>query len=375
MKTPQSSLQQHLDALCRQGVQKKIFPGAAAAIVTGHGNRRFSAVSFAGLTRLGSRGTDIKPDTFFDLASLTKPLTTSLSMFILMDQGTLAPNDRYGDISNRTIPPDKQDITIAHLLSHSSGLAPYKPYFKGFHPADTKSAGNQLIQQILQAPLEYAPGMDCRYSDLGFILLGDLLQQMTGRPLDLFFRDRIADPLGLGRDIFFVRLSENNRHAQDHFAATEQCAWRGRILQGEVHDEHCCLMDGVAGHAGLFGTIDGVGRLCTALLDSWQGRRRAGNLPISNTTLKMVLRRQYQDKTWCLGFDTPSTAYTSAGRYLSRKSIGHLGYTGTSFWIDPARDIVLILLTNRVHPSRENKKIREFRPWFHDRVMEFLFPL
>jgi CubicO group peptidase (beta-lactamase class C family) len=376
MATPQSSLRQHLDALCRKGVQEKIFPGAAAAVVTGHGNRRFSAVSTAGLTRLDSRGTKIKPDTFFDLASLTKPLATTLSILVLIEQGAFTADDRYADISNRTIPPDKQDITIGHLLSHSSGLAPYRPYFKRFPPDSGMAADEQLIQQILQDVPTYATGTDCRYSDLGFILLGDLIKQISGRPLDHFFKKKITEPLALSQDIFFRPLSEKEKNPapQNRFAATEQCGWRKRMLQGEVHDEHCFLMGGVAGHAGLFGTIGGVLHLCTSVLDSWQGGERGSNLPISATTLRMALQQQYPTRTWCLGFDTPSTDYTSAGSYLGQRSIGHLGYTGTSFWIDPVKDTILILLTNRVHPSRENKKIREFRPWFHDQVMKFLFP-
>jgi len=374
METPESSLLQHLDALCRKGVQEKIFPGVAAAIVSGHGSRRFSAVSTAGQTRVDCRGKGIKPDIIFDLASLTKPLATTLSILTLMKEGALAPDDRYADISSFTIPPDKQNITLAHLLSHSSGLAPYKPYFKHFSPDGAKSAGKQLVQRILQAPLEYATGTDCRYSDLGFILLGDLIKQISGQPLHHFFREQIARPLHLNRDLFFLPPDVEKTFHHNQFAATERCGWRKRILQGEVHDEHCFLMGGVAGHAGLFGTIGGVLRLCTAILDSWQGEGQS-NLPISGTTLRMALQRQYPTRSWCLGFDTPSKGYTSAGRYLARQSIGHLGYTGTSFWIDPVKETILILLTNRVHPSRENKKIREFRPWFHDRVMEFLFSL
>ncbi len=374
MEAPESSPQMHLDMLCHQGVQKKIFPGVAAAIVSGHGGRRFSVISTAGQTRVDGPGTGIEPDTFFDLASLTKPLATTLSILTLMEEDALTPDDRYADLSASTIPPDKQNITIAHLLSHSSGLAPYKPYFKHFSPDGAQNAGKQLVQRIVQAPLEYATGTDCRYSDLGFILLGDLIKQISGRPLNYFFKKKITEPLGLSRDLFFLPPDVEKTFGQNQFAATERCGWRMRILQGEVHDEHCFLMGGVAGHAGLFGTIGGVLHLCTSILDSWQGGRKS-NLPISDTTLRMALQRQYPTRTWCLGFDTPSTGYSSAGCYLARQSIGHLGYTGTSFWIDPAKETILILLTNRVHPSRENKKIREFRPWFHDRVMEFLFPL
>ncbi len=170
-----------------------------------------------------------------------------------------------------------------------------------------------------------------------------------------------------------MSFSDRDKIEKHNIAATERCLWRDRIIQGEVHDEHCFLMGGVAGHAGLFGTLDGVLSLCTHIQKTWKGKKTG--LPVDKRILDIALQRKYPDRTWCLGFDTPSTTgYTSAGKYLSKKSVGHLGYTGTSFWIDPEKYTILVLLTNRVHPSRENKKIKEFRPWFHDQVMNFLFP-
>ncbi len=366
-----STLEQHLYFLLQQGIKKGVFPGGAAAVFSGRGRRRIQGITSYGQTRLDEKGTRIEKTTFFDLASLTKPLATSLLTYCLIDQRTLDWNDRYITLNRRKIPSDKKNITVAHLLSHSAGLSAYRPYFELFRPDSEEENKGKLIDQILQDPLEYEIGEECRYSDLGFILLGDWVEQVSGRPLDILFTEQIADPLGLAEDLLYLPLSEKKNFSKEKFAATEHCRWRKRIVQGEVHDEHCFLMGGVAGHAGLFGTINGAGRLCCAILDKWQGRGETG-LPISRDVLNQGLKRRYKGRTWCLGFDTPSQGYTSAGKYLSRKSVGHLGYTGTSFWIDPQRDTVIVLLTNRVHPTRENKKIREFRPWFHDRIMEFL---
>ncbi len=365
-----SALERYIIRLLTRGIKERIFPGAAAAIITGHGRDRVRAVGAAGKTRLDESGITVSPATVFDLASLTKPLATVLGTLLLIDQGRLHPDDRLAELCTCPVPADKADITLAHLLSHSSGLAPYRELFKKFPPDPGSAARQELITTILDMPLDYPVATEHKYSDLGYILLGDILERAAAMPLDVFFTRAIAGPLGLEQEIFFLPPRLHHTISRQSFAATENCPWRGRILQGEVHDEHAHLLGGIAGHAGLFGTITGVGSLCAAILDGWQGR--PSPLPISKKTLARAFKPLHLKTTWCLGFDTPSAGYTSAGRYLSRQSIGHLGYTGTSFWIDPAQDTILVLLTNRVHPDRENKKIRAFRPWFHDRIMAFL---
>ena len=150
--------------------------------------------------------------------------------------------------------------------------------------------------------------------------------------------------------------------------ATQYCPWRQRLLQGEVDDEHCWLMNGVAGHAGLFGSIQGVLDMSAHILNQWQGR---GEHPsYSSTLLQTALVRQHSDQTWCLGFDTPSQPGSSGGKYIFEKSVGHLGFTGTSFWLDPVKDMAVVLLTNRVHPKRDNEKIKQFRPLLYDTVYQ-----
>ena len=365
-----SALEHYITRLLTRGTEDQVFPGAAAAIITGHGRDRVRAKGTAGMSRLDRTGIAVSPATVFDLASLTKPLATALGILMLIDQGRLHPDDRLAELCSCPVPEDKADITLVHLLSHSSGLAPYRELFNNFPPDSGSAARQELITAILDAPLDYPVATEHKYSDLGYILLGDILERAAAMPLDIFFTRAIARPLGLEQEIFFLPLKLHHTTSRQSFAATENCPWRGRILQGEVHDEHAHLLGGVAGHAGLFGTAAGVGSLCAALLDGWQGR--PSPLPISKKILARAFKPLHLETTWCLGFDTPSTGYTSAGQYLSRQSIGHLGYTGTSFWIDPTKDTILVLLTNRVHPDRDNKKIREFRPWFHDRVMAFL---
>ncbi len=365
-----SALERYITRLLTQGIKDQVFPGGAAAIIIGHGRDRVRVTGAAGRTRLDGTGIAVSPATFFDLASLTKPLATALAILLRIDQGRLHPEDRLKDLCPSPVPADKADITLGHLLSHSSGLAPYRELFKKFRPDTGQTSGREIIAAILEAPLDYPIAREHKYSDLGYILLGVILERVAAMPLDVFFTRAIARPLGLEREIFFLSPERKDTVKHQSFAATERCPWRGRILQGEVHDEHAHLLDGVAGHAGLFGTITGVGNLCAAILDRWQGR--PSPLAISRKTLAAAFTPRHPDTTWCLGFDTPSAGYTSAGQYLSRQSIGHLGYTGTSFWIDPAGDIIIVLLTNRVHPTRENKKIREFRPWFHDQVLMYL---
>ena len=363
-----------LATLLGEGIRQGTFAGATAAVIHGSGQEQDLIMAAAGTTRLDDRGGTVRLETLFDLASLSKPLATALLLFDCMEQGLLTATTRYASLCCRPVPEEKREITIGQLLSHSSGLPAYHPYYTNFAPVPDPASRDRILAAIEHEPLEYQPGNTCLYSDLGFLLLGDLLEKVTKTTLDVLFRRRIARPLGLEKEIFYMPLSGQSPCDRDNrCAATEECPWRNRVLQGEVHDEHCFLLGGVSGHAGLFATIRGVAALCRAILNTWQGLTTA--LPVSPAFMARALRPYSAGQTWCLGFDTPSPAgYTSAGRRLSRASVGHLGYAGTSFWIDPNHKIIIVLLTNRVHPSRNNTKIRACRPWFHDRIMAYLFP-
>ena len=369
----QDNLSLFLNDLLRQGVADGVFPGAAAGVSLGCGEGRKRCTATAGTTRLDDKGKAVDNDTVFDLASLTKALATTLLLLDCMEQNLLSPASQYGKLCRPPLPEDKQRITIGQLLCHASGLPAYHPYYRNFSPVPEPDNRAQLLAAIRREPLAFHPGQTCQYSDLGFLLLGDLLEHLGQMRLEALFTERISRPLGLEEELFFRPLtSQSEARIDNRFAATERCPWRGRILQGEVHDEHCFLLGGVSGHAGLFGTVHGVATLCGAILDTWQGH--VTPLPISPERMQQALQPQVPGQTWRLGFDTPSpTGYSSAGQRLSRASIGHLGYAGTSFWIDPDHEIIIILLTNRVHPSRDNNAIRAYRPWFHDRIIEYLF--
>jgi len=357
-------LDRALKNLCHRGVAEGVFPGVAAGMVLGEKENRQIIVRVAGRTGTdGDNRVAVTEDTLFDLASLTKPLATALIIFALINEGKLSLHDPLA----RFIDPGEgplAEIDLDMLLTHSSGLAAYRPYFRRFRPVIEPGNSDALVRAILADPLEYTPASECRYSDLGFILLGRVIEQISGLGLDECFRRYISGPLGLEEDIFFLRLTgSRHRVAGRSIAATEDCPWRGRVLTGEVHDEHCWLMDGVSGHAGLFGTIGAVLTLCTRILDQWQGGEPGA------CALVTGLQKKYRDRTWCRGFDTPSTQGSSGGQLLSPHSIGHLGYTGTSFWIDPQNKVIMVLLSNRVHPDRGNRKIRRFRPRFHDTLL------
>ena len=354
--------------LLAQGVKKRVFPGAAAAVSWGSGSNRKRSIAVAGIKDNRYPDELIAKDTFFDLASLSKALSTTLIVYSLIEEKKLGLDDTLQALFDREITKDKQPITIRQLLSHSSGLISYKPYFQNFAAEIKKENRELLLKRILLDQLEYEPETDCQYSDPGFILLGHLVELWTDKSLHINFKERITTPLGLTRDIFYLPIAESTFNTK-MFAATEKCPWRGRVMRAEVHDEHCWLMNGVCGHAGLFGNVEGVLSLCETILDQWQGRGK----PCSwSGMLKQGLQKQYSNKTWCLGFDSPSEQGSSGGSYISGKSVGHLGYAGTSFWIDPEKELVMVLLTNRVHPTRDNTKIRQFRPYFHNQIIKRL---
>jgi CubicO group peptidase (beta-lactamase class C family) len=357
--------------LLAAGVAEGVFPGAAAAVSWGSGSGRQKSYGVAGIKDNRFPNEPVTTTTFFDLASLSKALSTTLVLYSLINENKIALNNTLGQIlfPGTELPLEKENITISLLLSHSSGFAGYKEYFKKFPPhfdaGIKENYKDILLGNIIREPLVYRPGSKCIYSDLGFILLGKIIEKMTGTGLDSNFKEQVAVPLGIKDKVFY--LSEESP-GMDKFAATEKCPWRGRIIRSEVHDEHCWLMNGIAGHAGLFGSVEGVMCLCEAILDQWKGKEKKYSW---STMLARGLQKKYQEQSWCLGFDTPS-AGSSSGSLFSQQSVGHLGYAGTSFWIDPEKELIIVLLTNRVHPDRKNIKIRKFRPWFHDAVVEYL---
>jgi CubicO group peptidase (beta-lactamase class C family) len=207
------------------------------------------------------------------------------------------------------------------------------------------------------------------------MLLGRIIEIKSGCDLDQFVKEKVMKPIGLENRIIFRPLygkqkSKKEPQPERKFVATENCTWRGKVLCGEVHDDNSYVMGGISGHSGIFGDIESVLELTVSVLDLLKGRTTHPN--INKKDLQGFLKKQNQTikTTWALGFDTPSQQESSGGGFLSKSSVGHLGFTGTSFWIDPERDLVIVLLSNRVHPNRNNNKIRKFRPFFHDSVIK-----
>jgi CubicO group peptidase (beta-lactamase class C family) len=311
-------------------------------------------------------GPPVTPDTLFDLASLTKPLATAMACMTLTDEGALGPDTPLGSLAPVFSGTDKAPLTVARLLGHSAGFPAWRPYYRELVLLPLEARKARLGELLVREPLEYAPGTATVYSDLGYMALWLGIEALTGVPFDRFVRSRVFGPLG-ARDVFFPPEKGPGAPPGRISAATENCPVRGRVVEGKVHDLNCHALGGVCGHAGLFGTARGVGRLARALLAAAHGRA-AG--PFSAETVRMFWTSRPGPGSHVLGFDTPTRPGSSSGRYFSDGSVGHLGFTGTSLWIDPEREVVMALLTNRVHLGAENGEIRVFRPEFHDAAWE-----
>jgi CubicO group peptidase (beta-lactamase class C family) len=274
----------------------------------------------------------------------------------------------------------KGGITFRQLLCHSSGLPAHRDFYEGVAKLEragrlnfiaSRGAREWVCDQVHREKPEAAAGTRVIYSDLGFMVLGQVVETISGQSLDRFCRTRIFAPLGL-RELSFIDLTQvrAGRLAprREHIAATQDCPWRRRVLCGEVGDENAYAMGGVAGHAGLFGTARDVDALAGALES---GLQADGGL-LSPGALREMWTRDVSvpDSTRTLGWDTPSPGGSSAGSRMSRWTVGHLGFTGTSIWIDLEQRIRITLLTNRVHPDRDNQRIQSFRPLIHDLAME-----
>ena len=343
----------------QSAVEDGVFPGAVLVISR---NRQIACHHAYGLAN-SDTGLKATTATVYDLASLTKPLATTLAILKLIAEGVLELGSRLGELVPDFAHTDKAAIEIRHLLYHTAGLPDWRPYFRSLSILPPNERGAELVTCLAREPLVSRIGAECLYSDLGFMILHRLVETVTGRGMDRYVREHIYRPLGI-RDLFFIPDGSPRLHLD--YAATEKCAWRNRTLSGEVHDENAHVMGGVAGHSGLFGTAAAVHQLLAALIDMYGGETEDQMLPAE------LLKHAFTRSSKCergLGFDCPDKTGSSSGSRFSRNSVGHLGYTGTSFWIDLERNITVILLSNRVHPSRTNDAIKQFRPLLHDTIM------
>lgn len=341
------------------GVRAGAAPGAVVGVSVG--GWRF--IHAAG--QLGSDMPEpVGPQTVYDLASLTKVVAlTTLAMFAV-DEGRI----RLDDPVQRYLPeftgPEKEKVTVRNLLTHSSGLPAHRALWR---EAPTRDSALALVAAT---PLDTVPGVRMVYSDLGAILLTQIVERIYGRTIDVLFRTMVTNPLGLRSTRFLPPRSWRSR-----LAPTERDPWRGRLIHGEVHDENAAFLGGVSGHAGLFSDAGDLLTFGEWLLSRRDPERSRPGPELSQATLLDFTRRQelVAGSSRALGWDTPSPG-SSAGNRLSAESFGHTGFTGTSIWIDPTRALVVVLLSNRVNPTRDNPRLGPLRVLVADRAVAALEP-
>jgi uncharacterized protein YbbC (DUF1343 family)/CubicO group peptidase (beta-lactamase class C family) len=352
---PASRLEE-VDRLLEGFRERGAFPGGVLAV--GHQGALVHLHPFGWLT-YDADAPPVTAGTLYDLASLTKVAATTTMAMILVDEGRLDLDQPVQKFLPGFQGPGKEAVTVRHLLTHSSGLDAVAPLYKELRGRAA------FLERIQAMDLVYPPGSRSTYSDLGIILLGEILEQVAGRPLEAFARERIFEPLGMRHTMFRPPAGLRSR-----IAPTEYDPWRGRLVHGEVHDENAFAMGGVAPHAGLFSTAGDLARFAQMLLN---GGVLGGRRIVSRETVELFTRRAgVPGSDRALGWDTKSAEGSSAGTLFSSRSFGHTGFTGTSIWIDPERQLYVILLTNRVHPTRENNLIREVRPAVADAVVRAL---
>ena len=353
----------NVDKLMQQALLENVFPGGVLLVSVRDQILFFKAYGYADIFERRK----MTKDTVFDLASLTKPLATTPAVMKLVEEGKLSLNRQLKTIIPECLKTDKKNISIAQLLYHASGLPDYEPFFKQLDEDSFPKQKAALRRLLLTIPLKNSPGKAALYSDLGFMLLDWVVELLSGMPLNQYLAKKIYGPIGLaGNDgLFFIELDED-RPSPEIFATTEFCPWRNRLVSGEVHDENASAAGGVEGHAGLFGSAKAVYRLLSALMSVYLKNDKPDLF--SKETIKTFFKRHEKWRR-TLGFDMPDPVNSSAGKYFSEETIGHLGFTGTSFWMDLTRHVIVILLTNRIHPKRENDAIRKFRPLVHNAVM------
>ncbi len=319
-------------------------------------------------------------ETIFDLASLTKPLATTTAVMLLVKDGLVDLDDPVAKYLPSFAERDKEAVTLRHLLTHSSGLKPWRGFHElliqkerktGERVLGTREGRDWIIDRVLRSALVHDPGEAAVYGDLDFIALGALVEEVTKQPLDVFSVERIFEPLGMN-DTRFLPLPVDGSGGvpeplRRRIAATENCAWRDRILWGEVHDPNASAMGGVAGHAGLFAPADDVMKFALAFLDGWHGRSEL--FPQELVRTFCTRQKLPEDSDWALGWDTPTHGASSSGELFSENSVGHLGFTGTSLWIDLDREAVVVMLTNRVHLVAKRSRF-DLRPKVHDFILD-----
>ena len=336
-----------------QAIAGRAFPGASIAVTL---CKKLVALKSFGRFTYEPESPSVTTKTVFDLASVTKVVATTTMAMILYERGQLDLEVPVTSILPEfaSEDPRRNEVTLHMLLSHSSGLPAYE---KLFLHASTKQS---LLTATLKVPLKYSPEAHAEYSDIGFIVFGLALERIAGETIDIFCQREIFSRLGMGHTGFNPPPSRK----QQIPPTSEDKTFRRRIIQGEVQDENASVLGGVAPHAGLFSTTSDIAVFAECML------RDGSPILRGETVARFTTRESLPAGTSrALGWDTPS-APSQSGSYFSTVSFGHLGYTGTSLWVDPARQLSVTLLTNRTWPDCSNQKIKQVRPRFHDAIVE-----
>ena len=379
--------------MCLAAVEEGVTPGLVL-LVAARGQTLFHEAF--GARQLVPRRLPALRDSMYDVASLTKAVATSVlamqeigggRLALDMKVATLLPefSERTGADGGHDEEPGpergaeggvseraRNDITVRQLLSHSSGLPAHRPFWA--QAARSPAERLAIARLAAREPLAYPPGTRSVYSDLGFILLGWLLERLTGARLDVLFEERIARPLGLAATTF-VNLADSDARARllgdRTVAATQISVERHGLVLGEVDDLNAFAMGGIAGHAGLFSTAGDLAAIATALLACFQGQGQGNDGLVARDVIRQFWSPSgVPGSTWRLGWDGPAESGSQAGEKLSRGAVGHLAFTGCSLWIDPQEEIVMVLLSNRVHPSvPTDDRFRRLRPALHDAAL------
>ncbi len=350
-------------AVLDSAIENKIFPGAQIAVVVGGSliaSRGFGTQTY------DSASPSVTTETIYDIASLTKVLAAVPVTMKLIAQKKLSLQHTVNQFFPEFTGKGKEEVTIRHILTHSSGLPGYYQFFLD----NQINSKEDILHYILNVELKEKPGSSYEYSDLGFILLSAIIEKVSKRPLEKLTQSWLYNPLGM----------EHTRYLPpkewiSNLAPTElDTIYRQRLVHGEVHDENTHLMGGVSGHAGLFSTAEDIAKYTQMWVDGgvWNGKRMFNEVQVREFT---TVQEMPIDSDMALGWDTPSQSGKSiAGDFFTKGSFGHLGFTGTSLWIDPNQGIVIVLLTNRVHPSRKgqegSREMYGIRREFYNRIME-----
>lgn len=351
-----------IEQTLRRAMAEGVAPAVAFAVSRGD---HPAETWYAGKHHPGPTGPACSRETIFDLASLTKPLSTTLWAMRLANDGRLDPRAPIADY----VPVSDEALArcpVWRLMSHTSGLPAHRRYYQGLGPGTLRSGRHDfahaaLRRMLRESTVDSTPSEKEKYSDIGYLLL-----EWVCESIDAPLAQRWRSLPHHGPTALHFRPLGTSADDADRYAATEECPWRNRLLQGEVHDDNCWTIGGIGGHAGLFGTLEAVHEAGRDWLRAIRSEPNVMGLDPSMVPYWTDRNRMHPHGTRVLGWDTPTPGASTSGQFFGRRSIGHLGFTGTSLWIDPDAQVVMTLLTNRVSPSRENIGIRWLRPTLHD---------